>query len=119
MLATKRKYPIGSELLNGDAHFRVFANEAKDIALVIDNQEYPLENEGNGYFNAKIPNLKEGTFYSYKINEKIPLREFKLENGLPHWLYEINGYKLLKTIFLSTCKILSIFNMTLLKAQHL
>lgn len=67
-MAYKRRYPIGPELTNSGAHFRVWAPERKKVTLVVDHKEFPLKKEKNGYFSNFIPHLKKETRYAFKLD---------------------------------------------------
>ena len=69
----QRKYPIGAEIFDDGAHFRVFASDHEKVELVIEKpNEKPLtfkmQKEKNGYFSLFVKNIKEGALYSYRLS---------------------------------------------------
>jgi maltooligosyltrehalose trehalohydrolase len=65
----QRRYPIGAEITGeNETHFRVWAPKAKKLAVVLENQTYPLSSENNGYF-AGIVKCGAGTFYKFQIDD--------------------------------------------------
>ncbi|MBA2368959.1 MAG: malto-oligosyltrehalose trehalohydrolase [Candidatus Protochlamydia sp.] len=67
----KRRFPIGAELIDHSAHFRVWAPEVTSLGVVLESsaQFYPLQNEKNGYFSGSVAEAKEGSLYRFKLNE--------------------------------------------------
>jgi maltooligosyltrehalose trehalohydrolase len=65
---TKRRYPIGAELLSKEeTHFRVWAPKARAMEVVLANGEASsLEGEGNGYYSGAI-NAAAGTLYQFRL----------------------------------------------------
>lgn len=73
-----RRRPIGAELVNGAAHFRVWAPRCNSIAVVFEESscertEIALDPEGNGYFSALVPEVTEGALYRFRIDQSTDL----------------------------------------------
>ena len=80
-LVNGRRFPIGAErVLEKGVHFRVWAPERKTVKLVIDTlgeavepphppTEIELQNEGNGYFSAILPDTCVGSLYRYLLDD--------------------------------------------------
>ncbi|HEY2800412.1 MAG TPA: malto-oligosyltrehalose trehalohydrolase [Chthoniobacterales bacterium] len=74
--ATKRRYPIGAELIAPDeTHFRVWAPKAHrlDVAIEVSAEKnarrhfYPLEPEPGGYFSGHAP-AAAGALYRFRVD---------------------------------------------------
>ncbi|HOC37646.1 MAG TPA: malto-oligosyltrehalose trehalohydrolase [Thermodesulfobacteriota bacterium] len=74
-----RRFPIGAEFFpeNG-VHFRVWAPECKEIAVIFESSEqesseeqvsYRLESEDNGYWSGLISDAEPGGLYRFMVNE--------------------------------------------------
>ena len=72
LVATQRSLPIGAELLEGGAHFRVWAPACANVAVVIeapDRREISLEREPRGgYFSAHVRGLGAGARYRLRLD---------------------------------------------------
>lgn len=73
---TKRRYPIGAELIGeGRTHFRIWAPKAKRLDVVLESSPedeaertfHPLEAEDGGYFSGSIA-ADSGAFYRFRVN---------------------------------------------------
>ena len=74
MSQTKRRYPIGAELIGANqTHFRVWAPKARKVDVVLENTEdsepksCPLTAESGGYFSGTA-NASSGTRYRFRVN---------------------------------------------------
>jgi maltooligosyltrehalose trehalohydrolase len=66
--ASKRRYPIGAELISeGRVHFRVWAPKAKTLEVAIEGNFHRLESEPNGYFSGSVE-AAAGTLYKFRLN---------------------------------------------------
>lgn len=64
--------PLGASMIDGTAHFRVWAPNAKSVALTGDFNDWndtdtPMDNEGNGYFSLATEKLGPGDEYLFAI----------------------------------------------------
>ena len=69
--ATKRRLPIGAELLQfGAVHFRVWAPRSRTVAVEIQKpkRRVELKSEGNGYFSGVVPEVRAGMLYKYRLD---------------------------------------------------
>ena len=64
-----RRYPVGAELGDGGVHFRVWAPRRKRVSVVVDDTEYQLEPEEDGYFSASVPNAHVGSRYGFHLDD--------------------------------------------------
>jgi maltooligosyltrehalose trehalohydrolase len=71
--AALRKLPVGAELVEGGAHFRVWAPRRSSVDVVIGNDTYELGDEGNGYFAALIAAASDGTRYKVRLDGGEPI----------------------------------------------
>ncbi|HEV2840774.1 MAG TPA: malto-oligosyltrehalose trehalohydrolase [Chthoniobacterales bacterium] len=74
---TKRRYPIGAEVIGeGRTHFRVWAPKAKRLDVVLESSPendaartfHSLQPEDGGYFSGSIA-ADPGAFYRFRVNE--------------------------------------------------
>src|ERR1700750_2676627 len=66
--ASKRRYPIGAELIGeGRVHFRIWAPKAKTLEVGIAGNFQRLELEPDGYFSGSV-DAKAGTNYQFRLN---------------------------------------------------
>src|ERR1700677_4397364 len=69
-MVTKRRLPIGADLIAGGTHFRVWAPEAKGVSVVFEDARLApiaMRAEERGYFSAPAPEVQAGTRYRYRI----------------------------------------------------
>jgi maltooligosyltrehalose trehalohydrolase len=71
-----RKLPIGAEVQDGGAHFRVWAPKCQSVTLVLlgtdgqtERQVLPLEREKGGYFSIFAEGATAGDLYGYALDE--------------------------------------------------
>src|SRR5688572_15413872 len=74
--SVERKLPVGAEIQEGGAHFRVWAPRCNTVNLVLlgadgqsERQVLPLEAEGDGYLSAFSAEARVGDFYGYSLDE--------------------------------------------------
>ena len=69
-----RRYPIGAELIGAnEAHFRVWAPKARNIAVVLEGADpTPLAREENGYFSGATE-AKAGARYQFHVDDDAKL----------------------------------------------
>ena len=76
-LATKRRLPIGAEVISlGETHFRVWAPKATKMAVAVEESAEPnaprkffsLEPEADGYFSGKAP-VGAGALYRFRLDD--------------------------------------------------
>jgi maltooligosyltrehalose trehalohydrolase len=75
-----RRLPVGADLQAEGVHFRVWAPDRQNVAVVLAEgietlRAVPLAPEGNGYFSVFIEQAKAGTLYWYRVdgeNELLP-----------------------------------------------
>jgi maltooligosyltrehalose trehalohydrolase len=77
MASTKRRYPIGAELIGlKQTHFRIWAPKARHLDLVLEESAtkdtkrtfHPLETEKDGYFSG-VANVGAGACYRFRVNK--------------------------------------------------
>src|SRR5256885_11596269 len=70
MRESKRRYPIGAELINpNETHFRVWAPKARTISVVFmeQEQEQELRVEDGGYFSGSA-HCGAGARYKFRVD---------------------------------------------------
>lgn len=74
--SVERMLPVGAEVQEGGAHFRVWAPRCNTVNLVLlgadgqsERQVMPLEAEGDGYFSAISAETRVGDLYGYSLDE--------------------------------------------------
>lgn len=73
--ATKRRYAVGAEVVEGGVHFRVWAprRERVSVLLAQDGLRIALNPEADGYFSALWEGSPVGTRYFYQLDSD-PMR---------------------------------------------
>lgn len=70
-----RRLPIGAEVTDDGAHFRVWAPRAQTLELLIEESgkspaQFKFSAEENGYFSLSVPDLRDGVRYWIRLNEQ-------------------------------------------------
>lgn len=65
-------YPVGGQLQEGGAVFRVWAESHKKVSVCVRNTEHNLSAEFNGYFVSYVPGIREGDTYTFLVDDKGP-----------------------------------------------
>ncbi len=68
----QRQLPIGAELRNDGAHFRVWAPRRRSVQVVIGknrNRVAPLEASKDGYFSGFVPDVQAGDVYWFRLDD--------------------------------------------------
>lgn len=62
--------PYGTQILPGGQGtlFRLWAPSASKVELVIEDQSYPMEHTGSGWYSTVTPEAGHGTLYRFRIN---------------------------------------------------
>jgi maltooligosyltrehalose trehalohydrolase len=75
----KRRLPVGAELLDGGAHFRVWAAGTRQVELVLApgdaggrERTIALEPESAGYFSVFLPDMRAGVLYGFRLDGRGP-----------------------------------------------
>ncbi len=75
-ISHQRKLPVGAELHDGGAHFRVWAPRCESVNLVLlgadgqsEDRVVPLEAESEGYFAAYAADVQSGELYGYSLDD--------------------------------------------------
>ena len=64
-----RRYPIGAELADQGAHFRVWAPKRRSVEVVLDcGAATTLDSEPDGYFSGLHPGASDGARYRYRLD---------------------------------------------------
>jgi maltooligosyltrehalose trehalohydrolase len=61
-------YPVGAQLVPEGAAFRVWACDHQRMSVLINNVEFRLHPEKNGYFSCTVPGVKENDIYSFFVD---------------------------------------------------
>jgi maltooligosyltrehalose trehalohydrolase len=71
-----RRYAHGAELSGDGASFRVWADRARSVDLLLgDDRELALAAEGGGWFSARAPSVAAGTSYAFRLDGSEPLAD--------------------------------------------
>ena len=65
-------YPVGAQLHEDGAAFRVWARNHKQASVRIKNREYPLQPEGDGYFVGDVKGVRAGDTYGFLLSGEGP-----------------------------------------------
>ncbi len=65
-----RRYPIGPQLDEYGASFRVWAPEGHSVEMVLEEsgEAHPLTREETGHFSIHLPNVFAGTLYRFRLD---------------------------------------------------
>ena len=61
--------PFGAEIGPEGTRFSLWAPSARDVSLVLDSDEYPLPDSGEGWRELILPQSRAGARYAYKVDE--------------------------------------------------
>jgi maltooligosyltrehalose trehalohydrolase len=70
----ERKVPVGAEIADGGAHFRVWAPHSRKAAVQLSSSAHgetktvPLDPETNGYFSALIADASPNMLYKFQLD---------------------------------------------------
>ena len=90
----KRRRPVGAEIITGGTSFRVWAPGHRDVSVVIDGIDYPLQAEDGGYFSRLIDGAGAGTRYRFRIDgddDTYPDPASRFQPDGPHGDSEVVG----------------------------
>jgi maltooligosyltrehalose trehalohydrolase len=65
-------YPVGTQLHEDGASFRVWAGIHKSVSVVIKKCEHSLEREENGYFVGHVNDVRVGETYGFLLDNRGP-----------------------------------------------
>jgi maltooligosyltrehalose trehalohydrolase len=68
LFLSRRRLPIGAELLDDGVHFRVWAPKRQRVTIRIGKQEHELEREADGHFAGFVAGLKAGVRYKLALD---------------------------------------------------
>ncbi len=66
---SSRRLPVGAEIVDGGAHFRVWAPRRKRVDVVVDGRIARLEPEPDGYFGAHVAGVRPDARYKLRLDE--------------------------------------------------
>jgi maltooligosyltrehalose trehalohydrolase len=82
-----RRFPVGAEVADVGAHFRVWAPIRETVEVVFDDgHSVQLQAEASGYFSGQAPNARAGSRYKYKLDggETCPDPASRFQPDGPH-----------------------------------
>jgi maltooligosyltrehalose trehalohydrolase len=85
--STRRRLPIGAELMGGGTHFRVWAPKRARVDVVIDDRASELTpEEGDGYHSGLVPSAAAGSRYRFRLDggESFPDPASRYQPDGPH-----------------------------------
>ena len=65
---TRRRLPIGAELIDGGTHFRVWAPKRQRVDVIIDETATELRAEAGGYFSGLLAKAEAGARYRFRLD---------------------------------------------------
>jgi maltooligosyltrehalose trehalohydrolase len=68
-------YPVGAQLHEDGASFRVWAHGHQRVELRVRDKDYPLVQEPRGYFSIDLAEVREGDTYSYRLDGNGPFAD--------------------------------------------
>jgi len=69
----RRRLPVGAEVFDAGAHFRVWAPDRRSVEIVFDSQDsdaVALEREDGGYFSAFVKGAEAGQRYRFRLDNR-------------------------------------------------
>src|ERR1051325_4625323 len=91
-VAISRRLPVGAELVEGGADFRVWAPRRRAVRVATGGRKQALERDGGGYFRGVVAGAAAGTRYRFRLDDERetypdPASRFQPEG--PHGASEI------------------------------
>ena len=68
-------YPVGGQLQESGAAFRVWTHRHETVSVVLNKKEHPLNLEEGGYFEGFVEGAREGDRYTYLVDGKGPFSD--------------------------------------------
>ncbi len=65
-------YPVGAQPQKDGTSFRIWADSRTRASVLMENREYPLKPQENGYFQDFVPGAAEGDLYSFLLDGEGP-----------------------------------------------
>ena len=65
--------PFGAEIGPEGTRFSLWAPTARDVSLILDQEEYPLPDLGDGWRELILPQARAGARYAFKVDEGPPV----------------------------------------------
>ena len=65
----ERRLPVGAEIVNGGAHFRVWAPRRKRVDVIIAGEATALTREPSGHFSGLVRGAVAGTRYRFRLDD--------------------------------------------------
>lgn len=83
---TRRRLPIGAELVSGGTHFRVWAPKRGRVEVVIERAMSELIREPDGYFSGLVESAAIGSRYRFRLDagESFPDPASRFQPDGPH-----------------------------------
>jgi maltooligosyltrehalose trehalohydrolase len=73
MAITQRRLPVGAEIIDGGAHFRVWAPKRRRVDVALETaggpRFHPLEAEPDGYYSGFLHGVRAGARYRFRLDE--------------------------------------------------
>jgi len=65
-------YPAGAQVIAGGVAFRVWANEAHHVSVLLRENEHSLTREDSGFFAGVVETARANDLYSFRVNGEGP-----------------------------------------------
>jgi maltooligosyltrehalose trehalohydrolase len=65
-------YPVGAQLFESGVAFRVWANRAAKVSVIVREEEHVLTRETSGYFSGCVEGAAAGDLYSFVVDGGAP-----------------------------------------------
>src|ERR1700759_5223892 len=65
-------YPVGGQLHDAGAAFRVWSDTHESVSVVLNQHEHRLSRDGDGYFSGFVEGAREGDTYQFLIDGEGP-----------------------------------------------
>jgi maltooligosyltrehalose trehalohydrolase len=65
---SRRRLPVGAEVVDAGVHFRVWAPRRHRVEVVVDGRAAALQPEADGYFGALVPGVRNDALYNLRLD---------------------------------------------------
>jgi len=95
----KRRRAVGAECTGSGVDFRVWAPDRKNVSVVIDGSDFPLDRDSDGHFRGVVSKAGAGTHYRFRLDrggDTFPDPASRFQPEGPHGASEVvdpNAYR--------------------------
>src|SRR5690348_13649426 len=71
MMRRIHRMPFGAEVAEDGVRFSLWAPTARDVSLVLEGSDFPMQASGDGWRRLTVPEARVGSRYAYRIDENL------------------------------------------------